>query len=104
MVLFFACSGGPGAVGVVQPVAGQAQEVVQLDAGFLGEQVPGVVGCWLSRRSMSRRSELMSTPVPPWGSAVIFGNRAMVLQMISASIQEVAGQGALVRAGGDPAE
>ena len=43
-LLFFACSGGPGAVGVVQPVAGQAQEVVQLDEGFLGTAVVGVVG------------------------------------------------------------
>lgn len=41
VVLFLACSGGSGAVGVVQGVSGQAEEVVQLDEGFLGEQVPG---------------------------------------------------------------
>ena len=44
MVLFLARSGGPGAVAVVQGVAGQAEEVVQLDAGFLDTAVVGVVG------------------------------------------------------------
>ena len=60
---------------------------MQLDEGFLGEQVPGWWGCWLNRRSMSCRSALVSTSAPPSGSAVIFGNRAMVLQMICASMR-----------------
>ena len=84
VVLFLACSGGSGAVGVVQGGSGQAEEVVQLDEGFLGEQVPGVVGV-LAEPTVD--VALVSTSAAPLGSAVIFGNRAMVLQMICASMR-----------------
>ena len=104
VVLFLAPSGGPGAVGVVQGVAGQAEEVVQLDEGFLDTAVVRVVGV-LAEPPVDVAQERADVDV-----SVTRGLRGDLRQPRDGLAddqcvdKEVVGQGAPVRAGGDPAE
>jgi len=104
VVLFLACSGGSGAVGGVQGVSGQAEELVQLDEGFLGEQVPGVVGV-LAEPPVDVALERAGVDVG--GALGLCGDLRQPRDGLADDLyvdEEVSGQGAQVRVGGGPAE